>query len=133
MVIDHLAKPPIGLADREPWWSLIADAARFPLVHAKVSGLYSATAEMGAWTTEAIRPFFDRAVEVFGPQRLMYGGDWPISVLAGGYTRVWNGLQPLFESLGEPDSQRVLGGTAAEFYRIDPVRLGLEMTRRVGD
>ena len=126
MVIDHLAKPPIGLDSAEPWSSLMAAAAENPRVYGKVSGLYSATADMDAWTTDAIRPFFDRALELFGPERLMYGGDWPISVLAGGYTRVWGGLQPLFEGLSTNDREQVLGGTAAEFYSLDPARLKKE-------
>ncbi|MGN8552954.1 UNVERIFIED_CONTAM: amidohydrolase family protein [Microbacterium sp. SLM126] len=123
MVIDHLAKPPIGLADDEPWDSLIAAAAQNPLVHAKISGLYSATDDIGSWTTEAIGPFFDRALELFGPERLMFGGDWPISVLAGGYTRVWQGLQPLFDALDTAAREQILGRTAAEFYRLDSERL----------
>lgn len=123
MVIDHLAKPPIGLESEEPWVGLMAAAAEHPLVYGKVSGLYSATDDIGAWTTEAIRPFFDHAIDLFGPDRLMYGGDWPISVLAGGYTRIWNGLRPLFDSLGTDDRERLLGRTAAEFYRLDPTRL----------
>lgn len=123
MVIDHLAKPPIGLGSEEPWLGLMAAAAENPLVHGKVSGLYSATAVIGAWSTEAVRPFFDHALDLFGPARLMYGGDWPISVLAGGYTRVWKGLRPLFDALGADDRERLLGRTAAEFYRLDPRRL----------
>jgi len=126
MVIDHLGKPPIGLDSREPWTSLIAAAAENRHVHAKISGLYSATADMGAWTTAAIRPFFDLALESFGPDRLMYGGDWPIAVLAGGYTRVWEGLQPLFEGLEPEEREQVLGRTAQQFYRIDRTRLGGE-------
>ncbi|WP_062467422.1 amidohydrolase family protein [Demequina maris] len=126
MVIDHLAKPPIGIGERDPWWTLIASAAESPMVTAKVSGLYSATADLGTWSTDAIRPFFDRAVEVFGVDRLMYGGDWPISVLAGGYTRVWGGLAPLFASLDPAEREQLLGRTAAEFYRIDPGRLALD-------
>ena len=123
MVIDHLAKPPIGLADREPWWSLIAAAAENPNVSGKLSGLYSATGAPDAWTTEQVRPFFDRAVELFGPSRLMYGGDWPVAILAGGYTRLWEGLAPLLDSLSSEDREGVLGRTAADFYRIDPARL----------
>ena len=130
IVIDHLAKPPIGLQDREPWWTLIAQAAQAPRVTAKVSGLYSATADSSAWTTELIRPYFERAVELFGPSRLMFGGDWPISVLSGGYERVWNGLGPLFAALDETDRDRVLSGTAIEFYGIDPQRIAaLERSR----
>ncbi|KRB37326.1 amidohydrolase family protein [Microbacterium sp. Root180] len=123
MVIDHLAKPPIGLADDEPWDSLIAAAAQNPRVHAKISGLYSATDDIGSWTTEAIGPYFDRALELFGPERLMFGGDWPISVLAGGYTRVWQGLRPLFDALDGAAREQILGRTAVEFYRLDSERL----------
>ena len=116
IVIDHLSKPPIGLPDREPWWQLIARAAEAPLVHAKISGLYSATADSASWTPQAVRPFFDHAMEVFGADRLMYGGDWPISVLSGGYDRVWDGLCEFFDELDAAARQSVLGGTAERFY-----------------
>ncbi|HEY1531557.1 MAG TPA: amidohydrolase family protein [Galbitalea sp.] len=123
IVIDHLSKPPIGLADREPWWTLIGQAAASPNVFAKVSGLYSATADSGSWTPELVRPFLSRALEAFGSERLMYGGDWPISILSGGYDRVWDGLSQLFDELPAMDRRNLRGSTASEFYRIDPVRL----------
>jgi L-fuconolactonase len=123
IVIDHLAKPPIGLADPEPWWTLIADAAASPTVFAKVSGLYSATADSGSWSPDSVRPYLHRALDCFGANRLMYGGDWPISVLSGGYDRVWGGLTVLFDELPEADRARILGTTALEFYRIDPHRI----------
>ena len=122
LVVDHLSRPPIGHAGVEPWWSLIAQAARNPKVSAKVSGLYP-DADRRAWSTSLVRPFVERALEVFGPQRLMYGGDWPISVLAGGYQRVWEGLAPFFDELSAPDRANVLGGTARRCYRLDPERL----------
>lgn len=123
MVIDHLASPPIGLSDRQPWWDLIAAAADNPLVSAKVSGLYSATGDLASWTPDAIKPYVDRALELFGPQRLMYGGDWPISVLGGDYARVWAGLGEILATLDESERSAILGATAASFYRIDPARL----------
>jgi L-fuconolactonase len=123
IVLDHLAKPPIGLADPEPWWTLIETAAASPTVYAKVSGLYSATADSGSWSPESIRPYLHRALDCFGADRLMYGGDWPISVLSGGYDRVWDGLTVLFDELPEADRARILGTTALEFYRIDPHRI----------
>ena len=123
IVIDHLSKPPIGLDDREPWWSLIGRAAENPLVHAKVSGLYSATADSSAWTVDAVRPFVARALEVFGADRLMYGGDWPISVLSGGYQRVWEGLSAIFAELDSEERRRILGETAKRFYGIDATAL----------
>jgi L-fuconolactonase len=127
MVIDHLSKPPIGGVDREPpdrsaWWSLIERAAQSPNVYAKVSGLYPGD-DMTNWSTETIRPYVDHALECFGPSRLMYGGDWPVSILAGDYDAVWRGLRPLFDELAEPDRAAVLAGTAIEFYRIPDSRL----------
>lgn len=122
MVIDHLSKPPIGEADREPWWSLIERAAQSPNVYAKVSGLYPGR-DMTDWSTDAIRPYVARALECFGASRLMYGGDWPISVLAGDYDVVWGGLQPLFDELGIADRAALLAETAIEFYGIPASRL----------
>lgn len=123
IVIDHLSKPPIGKARTQPWWSLIERASQNPLVHAKISGLYPTSGSMTDWSTEKIRPFFGRALEVFGPDRLMYGGDWPISLLAGGYDRVWSGLAPLFDGLAESEWSAITSGTAASFYRIDTALL----------
>lgn len=122
IVIDHLSKPPIGEDDVEPWWSLIARAARGPLVHAKISGLYPGS-DPGSWTVAGVRPFVDRALEVFGPSRLMYGGDWPISVAAGGYDRVFAGLAEALSGLGPDDAEQVWSGTARRFYRLPEVRL----------
>lgn len=122
IVIDHLSKPPIGESSREPWWSLIEAAAENPLVHAKISGLYPGGAPE-AWTVESIQPFVDRALEVFGPERLMYGGDWPISVASGGYDRVLEGLRAALSGLDEHESEQVWSGTARRFYRISSDRL----------
>jgi L-fuconolactonase len=115
MVIDHLSRPPIGASSVQPWWQLIARAAANPQVFAKVSGLYP-DADRTAWSTDAIRPFFDRALEVFGSKRLMYGGDWPISILAGGYDHVWQGLQPLFAGLSSAERSHLLCDTALRCY-----------------
>jgi L-fuconolactonase len=129
LVIDHLAKPPIGpiagsgsAEALEPWWTLLARAAEHPNVYAKVSGLYPAE-DPTAWSSDLLRPVVAHAVEAFGPDRLMYGSDWPVSVLAGGYTAVWEGLHPLIAELGLEASAAVLGGTAVAVYGIDRGRL----------
>jgi L-fuconolactonase len=114
IVIDHLAKPPIGEPDREPWWSLIETAAQNPLVHAKISGLYG----------EPLQPYVDRALDVFGPNRLMYGGDWPISTAFGGYDRVFGSLADALAGLSDTDREQIYSRTAREFYRIPGTRLG---------
>ncbi|KQQ05458.1 MULTISPECIES: amidohydrolase family protein [unclassified Rathayibacter] len=119
IVIDHLSKPPIGLGSDEPWRSLIARAAENPRVVAKVSGLYSATRDAASWTTGQLVPVVEHALACFGAERLMYGGDWPVSLTAGGYARVWAALHEVTADWSEADSARLWGGTAREFYRLD--------------
>jgi L-fuconolactonase len=122
IVIDHLGKPPIGVGDeaRHHWRGLLAEAARNPLVSAKVSGLYRAHGAMYDWTPELLRPFVEDAFEVFGAERLMWGSDWPVSELGGGYDRVWDGLAAIFDGLEPLERAAVLGGTATDFYQLDP-------------
>jgi L-fuconolactonase len=129
IVIDHLAKPPIGLAARpseedrrQRWWDLMAAAAENPLVYGKVSGLYSATSDPASWTPEQLRPFVDRALELFGPDRLMYGGDWPVSLVAGGYVRVLEGIREVLSPLSPSEQARIFGRTATEFYGLSTGR-----------
>ncbi|TFV98218.1 amidohydrolase family protein [Leifsonia flava] len=119
IVLDHLNKPPIGAADDEPWRSLLARAAENPLVFGKVSGLYSAVGDPADWTVDGIRPVFDHALEVFGPDRLLYGGDWPVSLIAGGYARVFAGIAGLLADLDESERARILAGSAVDFYSLD--------------
>jgi L-fuconolactonase len=80
--------------------------------------------DLAAWTADDVRPYLELALELFGADRLMFGGDWPISVLAGGYVRVWEELGRLFDELPADDRAAIVGGTAAEFYRIPADRLG---------
>ncbi|SMH28624.1 L-fuconolactonase [Rathayibacter oskolensis] len=119
IVIDHLSKPPIGLPSSEPWRSLIARGAENPRVFGKVSGLYSATADAAAWTTDQLAPVIEHALESFGAERLMYGGDWPVSLTAGGYDRIWAALHEVTGGWSDADSARLWGGTAQDFYRFD--------------
>ena len=122
MVLDHLNKPPIGASDPQPWASLIGDVAANPLVYGKVSGLYSAVGQPGDWTVDTIRPVFEHALDVFGADRLMYGGDWPVSLIAGGYTRVWRGIEELLAGLPDDDRQAILAGTARAYYQLDTTK-----------
>lgn len=121
LVIDHLGKPPIGGSDaeRHRWRGLLATAAQNPLVHAKLSGL-SPAGIAGAPESFAadIRPFVDDALEVFGPERLMIGGDWPISLSVGGFTRAWTSITDCLDALTDSERAAVMGGTATRFYGL---------------
>ena len=89
MVIDHLAKPPLAADERAVWRGQMAAAAESPNVYAKVSGLNTVTADFENWSYEDIKPLIDTAIELFGVERLMFGSDWPVALLAGDYAKVW--------------------------------------------
>lgn len=120
MVIDHLSKPPIKKDSWEPWWSNMAAAAKNPLMHAKISGLFPARGDLTDWSVADIRPVVDYALELFGADRLMWGSDWPISMLAGGYARVFDAAYEIASELSPAERDAILGGTAARFYSINP-------------
>lgn len=124
IVIDHLAKPPVNTQNTEPWTTLIRRAATNPRVHAKVSGLYPAVGDGRSAQPTDLRPWVDVALDAFGPERLMIGSDWPISVLAGGYDAVWSNLVAVIQGYGADVADQVLGRTAVRFYGlVDPTHL----------
>jgi L-fuconolactonase len=85
-VLDHLGKPPLERRVQPEWKAAILALGRLPNVAAKVSGLITETPN-GAWDDALVRPYIDHAVACFGWERLMFGSDWPICDLAGGYGR----------------------------------------------
>lgn len=118
VVVDHLAKPPRGTAELAAWRAELARVAAEPNTVAKVSGLhvpglpYSPSALRGVWET---------ALELFGPERLMYGGDWPMTVPAGGYGPSHEVLTALVAELSPAEQQRVMAGTARAVYGLPEV------------
>jgi L-fuconolactonase len=114
IVIDHAAKPPIASGELQAWRSLIADCARLPRVFCKVSGLLT---EAGSSRRDAdLAPVVDHLMDVFGPDRLMWGSDWPLLNMAGEYSG-W--LQQARRLIGHDAAQAVFGRTAARFYRLE--------------
>jgi L-fuconolactonase len=117
LVIDHLAKPPIG-RDLTLWSDLLARAAACPNVFAKVSGLYPAQGDRHPWTVDDLRPVFAVALEAFGVDRLMFGSDWPICEVAGGYQRVTRALLELAGDLTDDERSALRGDTAIHCYGL---------------
>jgi len=116
LVIDHLAKPPIATGGWQPWATLLTDAAAAPNTVVKLSGLN--TVAPGA-STAAYRRYVDHALDVFGPERTMYGGDWPFALLAAdSYTEIWQELRACLDDLDHADRHAVLAGTAQRTYRL---------------
>jgi len=117
LVIDHLAKPPIRERRMEPWATLIREAAAYPNVYAKVSGLNTA-ADPHTWAGEDLKPYIAHALTCFGAERLMFGSDWPVANLAGDYRKVWTETNRALAGLSEAERRAILGETAARFYRL---------------
>lgn len=120
IVLDHLGKPEVGSAsapnpaDGTPWAESLRDLAERPNVWCKVSGL-PAEAE-GEWTDAQVRPFLDVALDAFGPDRLLFGSDWPVS---GPYGRWLDTVSSwLADRVGEQRQKAVLAENAERVYRL---------------
>jgi L-fuconolactonase len=116
-VVDHLAKPQIAAGAVEPWWTLIGRFESLDNVACKVSGLVT-EADWATWGVEDLRPYVDRAFDVFGASRLIFGSDWPVCLLAASYERVVEASRQLMASLGASERAGVFGENAVAIYRL---------------
>lgn len=114
VVLDHLAKPPRGRDDFDAWRAALTAFAAQPNTIGKLSSLRSPDAP---YTVDALREVFDLALASFGADRLMYGGDWPMSIPDGGYQPTWEILRSLVGELSDPEQDAILGGTASRVYK----------------
>jgi L-fuconolactonase len=117
MVIDHLAKPRIRDRSISDWLPDFRAAAVFPNVHCKLSGMVT-EADWRSWTAADLRPYVQHALELFGPDRLMFGSDWPVCELAATYGEVKQALDDAIGPIAPAERAAIFGGTAARFYRI---------------
>ena len=116
VVIDHAGKPDIARGAWEPWASHMRAAAGNPRVRCKVSGLVS---EAGpGWTIDHLRKYFDYLVDIFGPQRLMWGSDWPVLDLVATYKSWYAATVALTAGWSPADRAALMGGTARRFYGL---------------
>ncbi|MGW3624900.1 amidohydrolase family protein [Streptomyces sp. NPDC000880] len=114
-VLDHAGNPIVGTDSLEPWTSLLTDLADCPNVAVKLSGLVTRTEAAPA---RALRPYADVLLATVGPDRLMYGSDWPVCLLAAGYDDVLALAETLTDQLSADEREAVFGTTAARWYGI---------------
>ena len=120
LVLDHAMKPAIRDSAFEPWASKIAAIAQHAPAHCKISGLVTEAAR--GWTLADLKPYVDHVIHVFGPERVMWGSDWPVVNLNGSYDN-WRAVTMALVG-AHSGAQQILGGTAQRFYRLgDGVRL----------
>jgi L-fucono-1,5-lactonase len=116
-VLDHLAKPPFVSGDLTAWSTAFRELARNENVVAKLSGLVT-EADWRTWTPQTLQPAVDVALEAFGPQRLMFGSDWPVCLLAASYEQVHQTAQQLTATLTESERADVFTQTALRTYGL---------------
>ena len=117
LVIDHIAKPNIRLGQFKEWDETMVLAAQFPQVMLKLSGMIS-EADWQNWKPKDLKPYIDRGIQLFGPDRVMFGSDWPVCLVAGSYSRVVEAVQECVANYSETDREKLFYQNAKKFYRI---------------
>ena len=120
-VLDHLAKPRIAAQEFEPWRMRIREMARRPHVDCKLSGMVT-EADYHAWTLDDMRPYIETVLEAFGPERILFGSDWPVCTVASSYVRWVSVVDEFVKELSADEQKAVWGENAARVYRLqEPV------------
>ena len=117
LVVDHLAKPRIATGEIADWERDIRAIARHDNVCCKVSGMVTEAVRRG-WKRDDFTPYLDVVLEAFGPERLMFGSDWPVCLLAGEYADVAAIPRDYFSRLSATEQRMIWGDTAAGFYGL---------------
>jgi L-fuconolactonase len=116
-IVDHLAKPRVRDGILSPWRENIQQLARRPHVYCKISGL-ATEADHSRWSETQLAPYMDWILCSFGPERTLFGSDWPVCLLAVGFCQ-WAEIVARFVGrLSEPEQQRIWAGTAREAYKL---------------
>ncbi|MPZ96415.1 MAG: amidohydrolase family protein, partial [Propionibacteriales bacterium] len=116
-VLDHAAKPPIASGYLDAWSSGLSALAAHDNVSCKISGLVT-EADWTTWTDKDLRPVVDRVLELFGPDRVLWGSDWPVCELAASYPGVLDATRATIGGLSAAEQQAVLGGNARRVYSL---------------
>ena len=116
-VLDHIGKPDIRAGLTEPWRANMKALAALPNVWCKISGVVT-EADHAKWTREEVRPYIEHAIDCFGFERSMYGGDWHVVELATPYPRWVELVDWVTESASAEERQQLFRDTATDFYRL---------------
>lgn len=118
-VIDHLAKPYIKDGFFEGWAVLMGEIAKHDHVYCKLSGMIT-EADHRSWTPTQMLPYMDFALNSFGANRLLFGSDWPVCLVAGSYGQVKSLVTNFIGTLSKSEQQAIMGNNAVQFYNLNP-------------
>ncbi len=116
-VLDHIAKPYIKAGLIADWKKDIESLAKFDNIQCKVSGIIT-EANWNTWTFQEIKPYLDVVFEAFGTDRIMFGSDWPVCLLAGEYAQVKGIIEAYTQGFSTTEKAKIFGENAAKFYKI---------------
>jgi L-fuconolactonase len=117
-VLDHIAKPDIRGGVHEPWGRLMRNfAPHRDHVWCKLSGMIT-EADWDHWSADELKPYVLDVLDIFGPERCMFGTDWPVCLVAGSYAQVIGALRSCLADLGEAQREQIFGHSAIEAYRL---------------
>ncbi len=116
-VLDHIAKPLIGRNELSPWRERILELARRENVHCKLSGMVT-EADFQDWTDTQLHPYFEVVLEAFGPERLLFGSDWPVCLVATTYLDWVNLVRREITALSQFEQNQIMGGNAERIYKL---------------
>jgi L-fuconolactonase len=118
LVVDHIAKPPIARREFQGWAKAMEPLGRYRNVFCKLSGMIT-EANWSNWKPSDLKPCVDYVMDLFGPDRLMFGSDWPVCLLAGSYLDVWYVIHELVDTATAEAKDKIFGGTAVSFYQLE--------------
>lgn len=116
-VLNHIGKPKISLGLDERWVSNIIELSKHENLYCKISGMVTET-ENKIWQTSDFYPFIDTVVKAFGVDRIMFGSDWPVNLLAADYNEVLGIVESFFKGSSQNDFDKIMGLNAQQFYQI---------------
>jgi L-fucono-1,5-lactonase len=122
-VLDHLAKPDIKTGSSRSWAAQMRTIAQSPKVCCKLSGLVT-EADWRSWKPGEFTPFLDVVFQAFGPERLLFGSDWPVCLLAASYAQVKGIVEEYVDKFAAGARERIFGGNAVRFYGLEEFARG---------
>jgi len=117
LVIDHISKPDIKNQSFDHWAHCMKEISAHSHVYVKLSGM-ATEADWKTWTVDDLKPYVDFCLEHFGSQRLMFGSDWPVCLVAASYDRIYQSLLECINELSADEQNLIMGGTASNFYHL---------------
>lgn len=116
-VIDHIAKPYIKDGFYDGWATLMKAISEYPNVYCKLSGM-TTEADYNNWTPEQIEPYMQLVLDAFGANRILFGSDWPVCLVAGNYTKTKELVTNFIAKLSSQEQAAIMGGNAMQFYNL---------------